>query len=83
VTAGHTPGSLTLRLSTDQGDLWMIGDLSFTAAELGGKLAGIHADFGTVRRVQAVIAQLATTRPSLILPAHDPTVPARIAAFAK
>ena len=31
-TPGHTPGSVTVRLRTDQADIWFTGDTSFTAA---------------------------------------------------
>lgn len=81
VVAGHTPGSLMLRLSTDQGDVWFIGDIAFSAGELGGKLAGIHADLEAVRKVQAALKTLTAKRKSIVLPSHDASVPERMATF--
>ncbi len=82
-TPGHTPGSTSVRLRVDQGELWFTGDTAFTAAHMrpDAPTAGIHTDMAAVRRLQARLAD-AQAAGALLLPAHDPTVPARLAAFA-
>lgn len=74
-TPGHTPGSVTVRLRTDQIDLWFTGDTSFTAAGMdpGAPTAGIHSDMREVRRLQARLRDA-----GLLFPAHDPGVPDRL-----
>ena len=81
-TPGHTPGSVSVRLRTDQGDLWFTGDtaFSYTAMHPDAPTAGIHTDMPAVRRLQRVFAAL-RAEGALLLPAHDPTVPERLAAF--
>ena len=78
-TPGHTPGSVTVRLQTDQGDVWFTGDTSFTAAGMdpAAPTAGIHSGMRQVRRLQTRLRNA-----GLLLPSHDPTVPDRLdAAF--
>lgn len=74
-TPGHTPGSVTVRLRTDQTDVWFTGDTSFTAVGMdpAAPTAGIHSDIRQVRRLQSRLRET-----GLLLPAHDPTVPARL-----
>jgi N-acyl homoserine lactone hydrolase len=74
-TAGHTPGSVSVVLSTDQGEVWFIGDISFTAdtTDPDAPTAGIHTDLRTIRRLQAALRDQ-----HLLLPAHDPSVPERL-----
>lgn len=74
-TPGHTPGSVTVRLQTDQGDVWFTGDTSFTAAGMdpGAPTAGIHSDIRQVRLLQTRLQNA-----GLLLPSHDPTVPDRL-----
>jgi glyoxylase-like metal-dependent hydrolase (beta-lactamase superfamily II) len=81
-TPGHTPGSTTLRLRADQGELWFTGDAAFAADQLSpsAPTAGIHTDIPAVRRLHAQLAALQEAG-ALILPAHDPTVPDRLRAF--
>lgn len=76
-TPGHTPGSVTVRLRTDQADIWFTGDTSFTAAGMdpAAPTAGIHSDMRQVRRLQARLRDA-----GILLPAHDPAVPDRISA---
>jgi glyoxylase-like metal-dependent hydrolase (beta-lactamase superfamily II) len=81
MTPGHTPGSVVLRLTTDQGVLWFVGDLTFTASELGETLAGIHGDFEGVKKTTAAIQALASAPKSLILASHDPGVPALLSGW--
>ena len=76
-TPGHTPGSVTVRLRTDDGDVWFTGDTSFTAAGMdpAAPTAGIHSDMRQVRALQARLGNA-----GLLLPAHDPDVPDRLRA---
>lgn len=82
-TPGHTPGSTTLRLRTDQGALYFTGDAAFAADQLGpgAPTAGIHTDIPAARRLHAQLAGLQGAG-ALILPAHDPTVAERLRDFA-
>ena len=68
-TPGHTPGSITIRLRTDEIDVWFTGDTSFTAEGMdrAAPTAGIHTD---MRRVRTLQSQLGGA--GLILPSHDP-----------
>lgn len=77
-TGGHTPGSLTLRLTTDQGVIWFVGDLAFAAKDLDPEAptAGIHTDPRRVRALQRTLAEL--TDGDLVLPAHDPRAARRL-----
>jgi N-acyl homoserine lactone hydrolase len=82
-TPGHTTGSTTLRLRTDQGEVYFTGDAAFAADQLGpdAPTAGIHTDIPAVRRLHARLAGLQGAG-ALILPAHDPTVAERLRGFA-
>lgn len=74
-TPGHTPGSVTVRLRTDQTDVWFSGDISFTenGMDPAAPTAGIHSDIREVRALQARLRGR-----GLILPSHDPSVPQRL-----
>lgn len=76
-TPGHTPGSISVRLRTDQADIWFTGDTSFTAAGMdpASPTAGIHSDMAQVRALQARLKHA-----GVILPSHDPDVPERLTA---
>ncbi|MGL5909713.1 MAG: MBL fold metallo-hydrolase [Phycicoccus sp.] len=78
-TPGHTPGSVTVRLTTDQADLWFTGDICFTAAgmDASAPTAGIHTDLRAVRRLHGSLQDR-----GVILPSHDPLVPRRLSAVA-
>lgn len=79
-TPGHTPGSVTVRLSTDQGDLWFTGDTSFTAAAMDpcAPTAGIHTDLKAVRRLQRRLQH-----GGHLFPSHDPDAAFRLQALAR
>ncbi len=80
-TPGHTAGSASLLVKGDDLDVLFIGDVSFTEEALDGRdIAGIHANMRQARESQAAVRTYAARRPTLILPAHDPTVPARMRA---
>ena len=74
-TPGHTPGSVTVRLRTDDTDVWFTGDTSFTAEHMNpsAPTAGIHSDMRAVRALQARLQDA-----GMLLPSHDPGVPARL-----
>jgi N-acyl homoserine lactone hydrolase len=75
-TPGHTPGSVSVLLQTDQGEVWFSGDTSFTAESMDPKAptAGVHSEMTKVRQLQARLKDR-----WLLLPAHDWTVPDRLA----
>jgi glyoxylase-like metal-dependent hydrolase (beta-lactamase superfamily II) len=81
-TPGHTPGSLSVRILGDEGDIWMIGDIAFTVAGLAAEapLAGIHTEPPAIRRLHAFFRAQPGTR---IFPSHDPDVPTRLAALGR
>jgi len=82
-TPGHTPGSLTVRLAADDGDLWLIGDTAFTAAGMDpiAPTAGLHTDMAATRALQLRLQGLA--RPERVFPSHDWDVPARLTALTR
>jgi len=81
-TPGHTPGSLSVRLAVDGGDLWMIGDTAFTADGLrpDAPTAGIHTDVGAVRQQHRWLGDAVPA--SRIFPSHDPDAGRRLTALA-
>lgn len=78
-TPGHTPGSVSVRLTTDRGQVWFTGDTSFTSADMNptAPTAGIHDNLRAVRSLQAKLRGR-----YLLLPSHDPTVPQRLISIA-
>jgi N-acyl homoserine lactone hydrolase len=78
-TPGHTPGSVTIRLRADQGDLWFIGDTSFRATDVDPQrpTAGIHTQPRAVRALQAWLRDRPGRR--TFLPSHGRAVPATLA----
>ena len=76
-TPGHTPGSVSARLLTDQGEVWFTGDTAFTADSMDpdAETAGIHTDLKAVRALQARLRGR-----GLLLPSHDWSVPERLRA---
>jgi glyoxylase-like metal-dependent hydrolase (beta-lactamase superfamily II) len=79
-TPGHTPGSVTVRLATDQGDLWFTGDTSFTAAAMDpcAPTAGIHTNLKAVRRLQRRLQH-----GGHLFPSHDPDAGSRLQALTR
>ena len=80
-TPGHTPGALTVRLKTDQGELLFTGDTSFTATAMDptAPTAGIHVDLAAVRALQTRIRQHVANNPGTrLFPSHDPDVVERL-----
>lgn len=74
-TPGHTPGSVSILLRSDQGEVWFSGDTSFTAESMNptAPTAGVHTDMARVRQLQAQLEDR-----WLLLPSHDWTVPGRL-----
>lgn len=83
-TPGHTPGSLSVRLETDAGVVWFIGDTSFDERALDpeGPTASIHMLMPEVRALQAEFAGRRDAG-ALLLPAHDDDADVRLRAFAE
>ncbi|MFM2152441.1 MAG: hypothetical protein RL199_876 [Pseudomonadota bacterium] len=82
-TPGHTPGSLSVRVAVDGGDLWMVGDTTFDAGDIAPEspTAGIHSNVATVRgEHRRLSAQVPAGR---LFPSHDAHVPARLMALDK
>jgi len=77
-TPGHTPGSLSVRLAIDGGDVWMIGDTSFTAGDIrpDAPTAGIHTDIRAVREQHRWLQSAVPA--SRVFPSHDSDVPRRL-----
>ncbi|MEL6892866.1 MAG: MBL fold metallo-hydrolase [Actinomycetota bacterium] len=75
-TPGHTPGSVSVVLHADQGEVWFSGDTSFTAESMNpaAPTAGVHTDMAKVRDLHTRLQDR-----WLILPSHDWTVPQRLA----
>lgn len=82
-TSGHTPGSLSIRVATDKGALWFIGDSSFTEKGIMplAPLAGIHTDNVEIRNIHKNLVDLKNSQYILVVPAHDLTAAERIQAF--
>lgn len=76
-TPGHTPGSLSVRLQTDQCELWFCGDIAFSADTMdpAAPAAGIHTDMRKIRLLQSSLSGR-----GVMLPSHDWDVPSRLKA---
>lgn len=68
-TPGHTPGSASVVLTTDEADLWFTGDTSFTAETMNPSedTAGIHTDMSAVRKLHEYFR----SRQGMVFPSHD------------
>lgn len=76
-TPGHTPGSASVVLATDQAEIWFTGDTSFTAETMdpAANTAGIHTDMTAIRQLHKYFHGR-----ELLLPSHDWHNPRRLAA---
>lgn len=79
-TPGHTPGSLTIRVRTDQGDLWFVGDITFedTQIETNSKVAGIHFNIKEIRKLHKNLKLILSRTKSILIPAHQVNTSQRI-----
>ncbi len=82
-TPGHTPGSLSIRLRTDQGDLWFIGDISFSDSSVSpeSEVSGMHFSIPGIRDLHAKLSVMVRERSSLLVPSHDKNVSEKIDTF--
>jgi glyoxylase-like metal-dependent hydrolase (beta-lactamase superfamily II) len=81
-TPGHTSGSLSVRLQTDAGAVWFVGDTIFRPEDLDGtETAGIHVEMDAVRDRQDELRDVRDDG-ALLLTAHDWGVPAALGQFA-
>jgi N-acyl homoserine lactone hydrolase len=78
-THGHTPGHLSVILEQQGKSYLFTGDAAYTeAALLAGTLDGISGDLAQAALAQERLRDYALSHHSLILPSHDPAVPARL-----
>lgn len=80
---GHTPGSLVISLKTDQGDLFFIGDISFTDTEIeeNSPVPGMHFNIKMVRNIHKQLRLLKDSNNSLVIPSHDKYITEKIEQF--
>lgn len=79
-TPGHSKGHASLIVEGDDVTYFLAGDATYNEANLRAeKVDGVTYDpeisLATLRKIKAY----ASSRPTIILPAHDPEVPARLA----
>ena len=81
-TPGHTPGSLSIRVATDKGALWFIGDITFTDDGIMpfAAVAGIHTNIADIRKIHDNLTDLKNTQSILVVPSHDLSAAERIQA---
>ncbi len=70
---GHTPDHVSVIVEADDATLFLAGDTSYTEAlMLRGRADGVSSDPSQARQTQKAIRDLASTRPIVYLPTHDP-----------
>lgn len=84
-TPGHTPGSLTMRVISDQGELWFVGDTTFTQSGIkeGAQTASIHTGMKQVRTQHAAYRELRQKGRVWLFPAHDHNTKKRLLSINK
>jgi glyoxylase-like metal-dependent hydrolase (beta-lactamase superfamily II) len=81
-TPGHTPHHVSIVAETDRGRIIFTGDATYSEASFwAASIDGVAPDENQARATLAKLAKLAAARPTLILPAHDLTSAARLAAW--
>ena len=82
-TPGHTPGSLSVKLSTDQGQVWFIGDITFSDEAIlpNSKVAGMHFNIPQIRKIHDKFRVLLGMETSMIVPSHDKHISRKLGAF--
>ena len=79
-TPGHTAGHISILVDDGAETLFLAGDTSYTeAALLDGTIDGISPNAQLTGGTLARIRQLATERPLVYLPTHDPATGDRLA----
>jgi N-acyl homoserine lactone hydrolase len=80
-TPGHTPGHLSVVLEDEEDVLFFAGDTSYTEElMLERAVDGVCTDAAAAARTLERIAELASDRPTVYLPSHDPASEERLAA---
>jgi N-acyl homoserine lactone hydrolase len=75
-TPGHTGDHLSIIVEDGDGIVVIAGDASYTEANLiAGKVDGVSAAESTALASLAKLRELAGSRPTVYLPAHDPQTP--------
>jgi len=79
-TPGHTPGHLSVVVTTADVTYVLAGDASYTQElMLQEQIDGVSNDRTTARRTLAQIHAFCRATPTVYLPAHDPDTPDRLA----
>jgi glyoxylase-like metal-dependent hydrolase (beta-lactamase superfamily II) len=79
-TPGHTPGHLSVLVTTPEVSYMLAGDASYTQAlMLAEQVDGVTADRETERQTLEWVHTFSRLTPTVYLPAHDPDTPDRLA----
>jgi N-acyl homoserine lactone hydrolase len=79
-TPGHTPGHLSVVVTTADVTYFLAGDTSYTQSlMLAEQIDGVSMDLDVARRTLAQIHAFCGARAVVYLPAHDPDTPHRLA----
>jgi glyoxylase-like metal-dependent hydrolase (beta-lactamase superfamily II) len=79
-TPGHTPGHLSVAVTTQDVTFLLAGDASYTEElMLAEQIDGVTTDRATARRTLAQLNAFCRTTPTVYLPAHDPGTADRLA----
>jgi glyoxylase-like metal-dependent hydrolase (beta-lactamase superfamily II) len=80
-TPGHTPGHMSVVLEEDEHLVFFAGDASYTEElMLRGAVDGVSPNAAVAARTLQRIARLASERPTVYLPSHDPASSDRLTA---
>jgi N-acyl homoserine lactone hydrolase len=78
-TPGHTPGALSLLVRGEEVDLLFVGDAAFDLDMVAERrLAGINISLVDALASYDRIVEYTRLRPTIVLPAHDPSARARL-----
>lgn len=79
-TPGHTPGHVSVAIDLDEQLVLLAGDASYTQDRmLDGIADGVTNDTDTARSTLVALRALASSRPTIYLPSHDPDSSRRLA----
>ena len=80
-TPGHVEGHVSVVVRDDDVTYFIAGDATYSEANLAaGKTDGVTNDPATALATLRKIAAFAAGEPTILLPAHDPDGPHRLAA---
>ncbi|GAA5504389.1 N-acyl homoserine lactonase AttM [Deinococcus xinjiangensis] len=72
-TSGHTAGHLSVLIRQPEVDVLLAGDLTYTQQDLlTGRLGGFLTAPASQRQAMEKVRQLASAKPLIYLPSHDP-----------